>query len=273
MGGRYGLAALVAASLGIMPSAQAGDFESSPATPGLTFETSARARLAWTEIAFRSNRPKAWDEISSPELRASLRLLSGLFEGKIELGAFADRYDHFESVDTDSLRAEVQFGINTGPWSALAEWKPRDVFQPGIGDFVVGLEMYDLRLRDRFALTMRDSWRPSQVQASFAAGYVASTPDLYRRKFAEFELELVQRFDGGLAFTVAPKLELSDYADFPGGKREDAAVSVRLIPAYEFGGGLSVSVEGQATIAFSTRDTKTGETWALTPILRLQKAL
>jgi hypothetical protein len=32
-------------------------------------------------------------------------------------------------------------------------------------------------------------------------------------------------------------------------------------------------LEGQATIAVSTLETKCGETWSFTPILRLQKGL
>jgi hypothetical protein len=34
-----------------------------------------------------------------------------------------------------------------------------------------------------------------------------------------------------------------------------------------------LSLEGQATVALSTLETKTGESWAVTPIIRLQKAL
>ena len=92
------------------------------------------------------------------------------------------------------------------------------------------------------------------------------------RHFAEFELEIVQRFGNGFALLVAPKIELSDYLDFPG-ERQDAIFSLKLVPTYSFGGGLTLSLEGQATIAFSTLDIKTGETWELTPLLRLQKAL
>lgn len=273
---RLGRAALAAGlAFQVMP-AWAGEghvFESAPVVQGLTFETSMRARLAWTEIAYRGNRPKAWDHIESPELRTSFRLLADMFECKVELAALSDRFETLSALDSDTLRAEVQAGINTGRWSVLAEWKPRDVFEPGIGDFLVGLNLYDLRVRNRFSVPLIDGARPAQFQAQVAAGYVASTPDIYARNFVEAELEVVQRFEGGFALTLAPKLELSDYTHFPGAAREDAVLSLRVIPAYDLGGGFAVSVEGQATVAFSTRETKIGETWALTPILKFQKTL
>jgi hypothetical protein len=108
-------------------------------------------------------------------------------------------------------------------------------------------------------------------QASVTGGHVAAMPHVFGRDFAEFELEVMQRLPDGFAITVAPKFELLDFDKFPG-DRQDAVLSVRLIPAYNFSGGVTLSVEGQATVAFSTLETKTGETWSLTPILRLQKA-
>jgi hypothetical protein len=236
------------------------------------FETSGRVRLAWTEIPFRPNRPKGWDEIAAGELRATLRVLAGLFEGKAEVIVNADRFAHFEEADSDQLRGEVQLGLNTGAWSYLLEWKTRNVFEPGYDEFIVGQNAYALRVRHRFPFAVLDGLPAGLFQASVAGGYVAATPNLLRRTFVELELECVQRLGSGFAIIVAPKLELADYDVFPG-EREDAIVSLRLSPSYNFGDGLTLSLEGQAIVAFSNLDNKTGETWELTPILRLQKAL
>ena len=240
---------------------------------GTIFEASTRLRMTWTELAFAGNHPKAWDDIMSPEFRAALRVLDGMFEGKLEIQAYADRFDEHGQLSTDNLRSELQLGLNTGSWSYLFEWKARNGFHEGTDDFVVGLDTYDLRLRNRFALAVFGDLAPARVQASLAGGYVAALPHIFARDFAELELEVVQPLVNGFTFTVTPKLELSDYLAFPGGKREDAVFSLKLIPTYNFGGGIALSVEGQATVAFSTRDIKTGEIWAVTPILRLQKAM
>ncbi len=255
-------------------SARAEDSDIAPLRRDATiFEASTRLRLGWTEMAFAGSHPKAWDDIMSPEFRASLRVLDGMFEGKFEIDTYADRFDEHGQLSTDNLRSELQLGINTGPWSYLFEWKARNGFHEGTDDFVVGLDTYDLRLRNRFALTVFGDLAPARVQASLAGGYVAAMPHIFAREFAELELEMVQPLVHGFTFTVTPKLELSDYLAFPGGKREDAVFSLKLIPTYNFGGGIALSVEGQATVAFSTRDIKTGEIWAVTPILRLQKAM
>ena len=81
MGGRFWPAALVVAGAGLFAaSARADELPTQgPARPDAAIlETSTRVRLGWTEIAFRGDRPKAWDEIVSPEFRASLRVLAGL---------------------------------------------------------------------------------------------------------------------------------------------------------------------------------------------------
>ena len=274
--GRLGAAALVVAAFATLHGTVRAD-EATLATPLSTnatiLETSSRVRFGWTELAFRGNRPKAWDESFSPELRASLRVLAGIFEAKLEIGALADRYSRLGFIDADASRIELQIGINSGTWSCLAEWKPRDVFTPGFDDFLTELDTYDLRLRKRFSADLFEGLPSGLFQASLAAGYVAATPHLFARNFAELELEIVQRLSSGFVFTVAPKLELADYINFAGNDREDAIVSLRLIPAYIFSDGVTLSLEGQASIAVSTLDTKTGETWSLTPILRLQKAL
>ncbi len=277
MWGRFWPVALVAAGLGVFATGAIAD-ELSTADAArrnaTVFETSTRARFGWTEMAFRGDRPKAWDATESPEFRASLRFLAGIFEAKLEIGTLADRFAHFETIDANSLRGELQLGVNTGAWSYLAEWKPRDVFREGFGNFAVGLDTYDARVRHRFVANVFPDLPPGLFQATVAAGYVASTPSLFERNFTELEVEIVQGFNHGLALIIAPKLELSDYPAFPGPvRRDDAVLSLRVIPTYDFGSGIALSLEGQATLAFSTRDTKTGETWALTPILRLQKAL
>lgn len=269
-------AAAVAAALGSAAAALAED----PPRPAqaargdaTVFEASARLRTNWSEIAFRGNRPKAWENVISPEVRANVRVLAGLFEGKAEIGFASDHFAQFTANDVDVLRGEVQLGINTGAWSYLAEWKTRDVFEPGIGDFVVGLNTYDLRVRHRFTARLFDGLPAGLMQASAAAGTVAATPQLFAKTFAEFELEAVQRFGGGFSVMLAPKIELSDYRNFAGTDRKDIVLSLRVVPAYNFGDGLTVSVEGQASAGLSTLDSKTGESWELTPILRLQKAL
>lgn len=268
--------AAIVAALGSAAAASADDPPRAvdPSRPNATLiETSARLRLNWSEIAFRGNRPKAWDHVESPEMRATLRILSGLFEGKVEIGVASDEFAQFKTNDVDALRGEVQAGINTGAWSYLLEWKTRDVFEPGFEDFNVGLNTYDVRVRHRFTARVFGGLPANLVQLSGAAGYVAATPELFAKTFAEFEVEAVQRFGDGFTVMLAPKLELSNYLDFAGTDRKDAVVGLRVVPAYNFGDGLMLSLEGQATVAFSTLERKTGETWELTPILRLQKAL
>ena len=275
MGGRFCLAAFVVASAGVFAACAEGDelLVASPARrDAITFETSARVRFVATEIAFRGDRPKAWDEIVSPEFRASLRILSGLFEGKLEVGALADRFAQYEIIDVDQVRGEAQLGLNTGAWSFLLEWKARNVFEPGLDEFIAGQNSYALRVRDRFALRGFADLPSALCQASLAGGYAAATPRLMARDFAEIELEVLQPLGNGFALMVSPKLELADYLAFPG-EREDAIVSVKLVPSYRFEGGVMLSLEAQAMFAFSTLDSKTGETWELTPLFRLQKAL
>ena len=242
-------------------------------TNALIFDTSSRVRLGWTEIGFRGDRPKAWDASIGPEARASLRLLSGLFEGKFEVGIAADRRTNFDFVNTDMLRMDLQLGINTGSWSCLVEWKGRDVFEEGFGAEFVELHTYDLRLRKRFAASLFADLPPGLFQASLAAGYTTSAPTMFARGFAEFDTELVQRFGNGFALIVAPKLALNDYADFFGRNRKDTTLSLRIVPTYRFANGITMSLEGQTTFTLSTLEDKTGETWAVTPIIRLQKAL
>lgn len=273
MGARFARGAI--AGIGILTAmflTVAVRAEEPPRPDATIVESSARVRLAWTEFAFRGDRPKGWDEIVAPEFRTSLRILAGLFEAKFEAIVQADRFAHFQEIDVDLLRGEVQLGVNTGAWSYLLEWKSRNIFEPGYDEFITGQNAYAVRLRHRFAATVFESLPPGLFQASVAAGYVAATPHLLARNFSELELEWVQRFGDGFAIMIAPKLELADYRHFPG-EREDAVFSLKLVPSYSFGGGLTLSLEGQALIAFSTLDTKTGEAWELTPILRLQKAL
>lgn len=274
--GRIMLATLVVASISISLGTAGADDALSlvpKTTDAIVFESSARLRYGWSEIVLRGNAPKAWDESASPEFRASLRVLAGLFEGKLELGVVSDRFANLADIDTDSVRGELQLGINTGAWSYLMEWKPRNVLEPEFADLLARFNVYDVKVKHRFADELFSGLPAGLFQASFAAGYVASTPDFFERTFVEAELELVQRFANGFAVTIAPKLELSDYLDFAGTDRKEAIFSLRIAPTYSFGDGLTLSLEGQATIAVSTVETKSGETWSFTPILRLQKGL
>jgi hypothetical protein len=275
MRGRWWQAACVAAAVGMAspPGARAEDVVAvAPKTAdGVLFETSTRVRFGWTEMAFRGNRPKAWDATMSPELRASLRILEGLLEAKIEIGVWADHFQHFDDVDVNALRGDLQLGINSGTWSYLAEYKIREIFEPGYDAFVADLETYDLRIKKRFAADLFDGLPAALCQVSLTGGYTAATPRFGARHFAELELEMVQRLGHGITLTLSPRVELSDYINFPA-DRQDAILGLRLIPAYNFAGGFTVSVEGQATVALSTLDNKTGETWSLTPILKLQQA-
>jgi hypothetical protein len=65
MGWKIWSAALVAAALGLISSAvRAEELRPNEPAPGnaTVFEASSRVRAGWTEIAFRGDRPKAWDE-------------------------------------------------------------------------------------------------------------------------------------------------------------------------------------------------------------------
>ncbi len=239
----------------------------------VSIESSLRSKFTWTEIAYRGNREKAWAEMFSPEARVSLRLLHGILEGKVELGAIADDFVRFDLASTDHLKAEVQMGLRLGDWSVLAEWKGRNSFSHESGDFVVGLNIYDVRVRNRFKSQLFETLPAAQSQLSIAAGYSAALPSLFQRKFAECELEVVQSLPDGFSIMVAPKIELNDYVDFAGADRKDAVMSLRVVPGFSFDDGAMISIEGQVTVAVSTLETKTGETWAVTPIIRLQKSL
>ncbi|MEQ1756588.1 MAG: hypothetical protein ABL973_20905 [Micropepsaceae bacterium] len=277
LGGKWIAAIAAAVSMVIVAASHAEDFhpvvQSAVAADSVTLESSARARFGWTEIAFRSDKPKAWDEIISPELRVSVKILSGLFEGRLELGALSDQFDRHETSSTNQIKAELQLGIRLGNWSILGEWKGRDTFSFEDHDFLVGLNVYDLRVRRRFVAPLFERLPAGQFQLAVAAGYSAAMPSVFQRNFAEAELEAVQPLGNGFAMMVAPKVELNDYVDFNGKDRTDTVLSIRLVPSYSFGSGMTVSVEGQATVALSTLDTKNGESWGVTPILRLQQSL
>lgn len=260
-------AAIIAAGTCGCANADAAD------DPIVIFDTSESVRFWWTELAFFDDQPKAWDGVASPEFSARVRALAGPFEAKMEIGALADRFVHFESFDADSLRAAVQFGWNAGNWSTVLEWEGFDVFEPGIGAFYVGFNTYDVRVSKRFAANVVRNLPDGLFQASLTAGYVASTLNPLEKRFAELELEWVQPCGGGLALAIAPKLELGDYLRFAAEKRRDAIVSLRVAPTYNIAKGVTLTLEGQVSFAFSTLSTKSGETWALTPIFRFQVEL
>lgn len=275
MGHRLGRAFLAAVAFGVCAEAAAQD-ASRPATTLPTdmtiFDTSVRYRFAWTEIPFRRDLPKGWDEITGPEERVGIRVLSGMFEGKLEVGMISERFDTFSNVDADLFRGDAQLGLNLGAWSALLEWKGRDVFEPGFSEFITGLNIYDLRVRRRFAFALFDGTPAALMQASVAGGRMAASPHFHARNFGEAEVEMVQPFGGGFALMVAPRVAYEDFDDYTR-DREDVVVSLRVAPSYNFGGGLTFSLEGSAVAGFSTLSNKTGETWSVTPILRYQRAL
>jgi hypothetical protein len=273
MGMRLWRAALVALGVSLCAEAWADEAPRAPAPADATiFETSVRYRFAWTEIPLRRDVPKGWDTISGPEERIGLRVISGMFEGKLEIGMISERFDTFSMVDADLFRGDAQLGINIGAWSALIEWKGRDVFEPGFTEFITGLNTYDLRVRRRFTLDLVDGGPAALVQAAVAGGRVAASPHFHARNFGEVEVEAVQPFGGGFALMVAPRFVYEDFDDYTR-DREDVVASVRIAPMYNFGNGLTFSLEGQAVIAFSTLSNKTGETWSVTPVLRFQRAL
>lgn len=239
----------------------------------VVFETSESARFWWTETAQFGDQPKAWDGIVSPEFAASLRTVAGAFEARVEIGALADRFMHFEDLDADSLRAMVQAGWTMGGWTALVEWEGFDVFEPGIGDFYIGFNTYDLRLGRPFTAQVLDGRAEGLFYLSLTGGYVATTFDPLDKHFVEVEIEWVQRFGGGLAIALAPKIELAEYARHPGETRRDATLGLRVAPTWNIAEGVTITLEGQATATFSTIATKSGETWAITPIVRFQTAL
>lgn len=130
-----------------------------------------------------------------------------------------------------------------------------------------------MRVGRRFAAKVIDGLPDGLFQASLTAGYVASTFDPLDKRFAELEVEWFQPCGDGWAIAVAPKLEFGDYLQFAAEKRRDAIVSLRVAPIYNIAEGMTVTLEGQASFAFSTFGTKSGESWAVTPIFRFQMAL
>jgi hypothetical protein len=275
MGKRFWRAMLVAVGFGVCADALAQDASRSPTslpTDTTIFETSVRYRFAWTEIPFRRDLPKGWDEVTGPEERIGIRVMSGMFEGKLEVGMISERFDTFSNVDADLFRGDAHLALNMGAWSTLIEWKGRDVFEPGFDEFITGINIYDLRVRRRFTLDLFGGAPPALMQASVAGGRMAASPHIHARNFGEMEVEAMQPFGGGFALMVAPRFAYEDFDDYTR-DREDAVLSLRVVPSYSFGGGLTFSLEGQAVVAFSTLSNKTGETWSVTPVLRYQHAL
>ena len=54
------------------------------------------------------------------------------------------------------------------------------------------------------------------------------------------------------ALAIAPKIELAEYARFPGGGRRDATFGLRVAPTANIAEGVTITLEGQATAAIST---------------------
>lgn len=264
--GRILAAAAIAASLGSGVRAE-------DSGPAFHFETSESVRFWGTELADFEDKPKAWDTIVSPELAASLRVVLGSFEATAEIGAAADRFDHYGKFDADSLRAYVAAGWNDGDWSYFLEWEGFDVYEPGYGMFYVGFDTYDVYIAKRFSANVLSDAPAGQFAASFSAGTVAATFAPLDMHFASLELEWGQSWGGRFALAVAPKIEIDDYPHFSARHRRDAVVSLKLAPSYTIGKHITLTLEGKAAVAFSTLETKTGETWELTPTFRFQAAL
>jgi hypothetical protein len=267
MVGRVLAAALIAVGLCIGARAE----EST--SPALYFETSESVQFWWTELADFEDRPKAWDGIVSPEFSASMRVVAGAFEATAEVGALADRFDHFGAFDADSLRAFISVGWNRGDWSYALEWEGFDVYAPGFDTFYVGFDTYDVYVAKRFTANVVPDLPPGQLTASLTAGYVDATYAPLDVRFASLELEWVQSDGGRFSLALAPKFELDLYPHFSARQRNDAILSLRLAPSYAIGEHITITLEGKASFTFSTLETKTGEKWELTPILRLQAAL
>ena len=268
MVGRVLAAATVAA--GLCGSVRA---EESRNNPALFFETSESVRFWWTEIADFEDKPKGWDSIVSPEIAASLRLVAGAFEATAEIGAVADRFDHFGKFDADSWRALVAAGWNDGDWSYALEWETFDVYEPGYGMFYVGFDTYDIFIAKRFTANVLPDAPAGQFAASFTAGIVESTWSPLDMHFASLELEWTQSWGGNFSLAVAPKIEVDDFPHFSARPRRDTVMSLKLAPSYAIGKHITLSLEGKASFAVSTLPTKTGETWELTPVFRFQTAL
>lgn len=267
MVGRILAAAMLAASLCNSVRADDGN------ALAFHFETSESVRFWWTELADFEDKPKAWDGIVSPEFAASLRVVAGAFEATAEVGALADRFDHFDNFNADSWRALVTAGWNDGDWSYALEWERFEIREPGYGLFYVGFDTTDVFIAKRFSANVLPDVPAGQFTASFTAGTVDATYAPLDMYFASVELEWVQSWDGALSLAVAPKIELDDYPHFAARHRRDTVVSLKLAPSYTIGKHITLTLEGKATVAFSTLETKTGETWELTPIFRFQAAL
>lgn len=266
MVGRGVAAAVIAACLS--SGVRAGDD-----SPALHFETSESVRIWGTELADFLDAPKAWDTIASPEIAASLRVVMGSYEASAELGAIADRFDHFGSYDADSWRVYLAAGSNDGDWSYFLEWERFEVYAPGYDTFYIGFDTADIYIVKRFAANVLPDAPAGQFSAAFTAGYTAATYTPLDMHFASLELEWVQSWGGNLSLAVAPKVEVDDYPHFSASHRRDTLLSLKLAPSYAIGKHITLTLEGKATVALSTLETKTGETWELTPTFRFQAAL
>lgn len=236
-------------------------------------EVSSRVRFGWTEMAFNSDRPKAWDAVTAPEQRLALRLFAGDFEGKLEAIVLGDRFENFGGLDNDTLRGEASIAIKAGDWAYLIDWKPRYVYDEGFGEPFARLNSYALRARNRFKAELfgvSDTF----FQVLLSANYTdATTPQIATKVFVDAEMEVLQPLVGAWRVLMISRIELADFPEFGVEDRRDATLSLRVMPSYDFGQGLSVGVEGKATVSLSTYDNKSGESWEVIPILRIQKAL
>lgn len=236
-------------------------------------EVSSRVRFNWTETAFNSDRPKAWDAVTAPEQRLTLRIFAGDFEGKFEAIMLGERFENFGRLDNDTLRGEASIAIKDGDWAYLAEWKPRYVYDENFGEPFARLNSYAIRARNRFKADLFGV-SETMFQLMLTASYTDATlPSFATKESVDAEMEILQPLVGAWRVLMISRVELAEFPDFGREDRRDATFSLRVVPSYDFGQGLSVGVEGKASVSLSTYDNKTGESWEVIPILRIQRAL
>lgn len=243
------------------------------AAPRVVVEASQSVHAWWTELAYFDDSPKAWDGAVSPEFMAALRLISGPWELRVEVGAVADRFTHFQEFDDDSLRAALALTWTQDNWTLDIDWEGYDVFSPGVETFYVGFFTYEASVIRSMSASIIDGLADCQMAASITGGYGASTFNPLDYRFAVLALDVTQPFSSGFAVTLSPSVEYDDYLHFSAQKRRDAVLGLKITPSYAISDRLTVSIEGEALFGFSTIDEKTGEKWTITPTLSLQTNL
>lgn len=240
---------------------------------GAILEASQSVHVWGTELAYFDDSPKAWDDAVSPEFMAAVRLMSGPWEARIEVGALADRFTHFEDFDADSLRAAFALTWTKDNWILDIDWEGFDVFSPGIETFYVGFFTYEASVTRLMSASLIEGLADSQMAGSFTVGYGASTFNPLDYSFAVLSLDATQPFANGFALTLSPSVEYDDYRHFSAQKRRDVVLGLKITPSYALSERLTFSIEGEALVGLSTVDEKTGEKWTISPTLSFQTSL